>query len=693
MTDNMLGVEFLFHLPTLPFLANFEECTTRHYSRNLKRTYPDIEHISWKTIKGFECAAKAMKGNQFFINEEGVGKMLWQSRPSKKFFQQLGKTKEEASEEFARQCQSVRERFKLDPAAWDNPNPRSLTPDTQPEQLPPPQSPVESQEQPYFHQDLDLPPLPGVNEAPFPLNILPPEPDPPVAEIALDQPFGDAPVAMHAELAPRRKGRPKFNAGEAKAANDRRVSISSAKNQIAIAAQLLDQYNQVHGGIDLSEALNIVGIKRGHPAILNEKNHVIKKKQKVEIFTECIKTLFPSLWAMLLGIDMAFMSFEAAATLRAYAGSSFMQPPREWVSDYARILSSECEEEFDVLPRGSEPHPTLTTKDDGKGTPLTSRSAVSTSLERLLRWHIVGAIAEGHDLRPFLVDSVGGDVLQYKITFDTTQTCKQDLFMMGVIPHSFPLSAKQRTINGNVQSANNVLILCLANIGESHHVIQNAVPGLRQTLKKISTAGVSVMLEGGVELKFRVEFHVAADLKALWLALGLKNFVCPFCTQTKFNDNLDSTFEVRELTGCLGVPSNRVHLCSLHATLRIVERLVKNAASFVYQHNESKFRNKKLKQISELLEFELKRKKFKITVGAIKEDKSEEALPVDEVFINNDDALGSNIGPIIENKVHVKLSALTGSQAVKILEKGIYKAIVNITEGMSNLFFPPLLIH
>jgi hypothetical protein len=233
-----------------------------------------------------------------------------------------------------------------------------------------------------------------------------------------------------------------------------------------------------------------------------------------------------------------------------------------------------------------------------------------------------------------------------------------------------------------VQSANNVLILCLARIGESNHVIQNAVPGLRQTIQRLSALGTSVVLAGGVELKFRVEFHIAADLKALWLCLGLKNFVCPFCTQTSFNEDLHGTFDARELSGCLGVPSNRVHLCSLHATLRIVERLVKNAASFVYQHNEVRVRNQKFKALSGLIESKLKRKKFNITVGSLKEAKVEEALPADEVFIDNDASLGTNLGAMFQNNVHVKLSALTGSQAIKILEKeDIYMGIIDITEG------------
>jgi len=656
LDNHMLGVELLVHLPALPY---FSGMTARSLSA-LKRTYHTIHRLPTKFFKSLQGDVGIYKENRDFITEDGVRTTILQSRVASKYFSNTDLPLQIAMEQFTAQCILLREQFVQNAMAWSNPNPSSFT---------------------LQLKDV-LPPLPVAAALPVP-------------EFIQDE--GDATADVQAveipiAVVPRRMGRPKHNALEVIAANNRRTDLTSAKRQIGIAARLLAQHNQEHGGINLHEALQLVAAKRKTTAG-SSINKQLSKKQKIAVFTECINNLFPPLWAMLLGIDMAFMSFEAAATLRSFSGASFMQPPREWVSDYARILSNECEEAFAVLPRGCDPHPTLTDKDDGKGRPLTSKSAISTSLEHLLHWHIVGAIAEGHDLRPFLVGNVEGNRLQYKITFDTTQTCKQDLFMMGIVPHTFPLSAKQRTLNGNVQSANNVLILCLANIGESNHVIQNAVPGLRETILRLTASGTSVVLEGGVEHQFNVEFHVAADLKALWLALGLKNFVCPFCTQTSFNENISGSLEVRELSGCLGVPSNRVHLCSLHATLRIVERLVKNAASFVYQHTDKKERNKKLSTLSTLIESSLNRKKFKITVASKEGEKSEE-MPTDEVFIDNDDALGSNIGLLMKNNVLIKLSALTGSQAVKILEgkrvegkdnESIYLKIIDITEGAKSL--------
>jgi hypothetical protein len=116
--------------------------------------------------------------------------------------------------------------------------------------------------------------------------------------------------------------------------------------------------------------------------------------------------------------------------------------------------------------------------------------------------------------------------------------------------------------------------------------------------------------------------------------------------------------------------------------LRIVERLLKNAASFVYQHSENKVRLKKLKELAKLVETRLKRKRFNITVGKKEESKTEATLPTDEVFIGTDRELGENIGPLIKSNIHIKMSALTGAQAVRILQdKQFYEAIVATTEG------------
>ena len=646
IVDRLQGVEILFHLAGLPFLQVLaREDANSSCWHNLKRTYPGIERVKWKQLKSFEGASQGLKEHQLYITAVGLLGMLRKSRVAKAFLANRALTLESAEAELRGLCDGLRQRFRDDPNAWLHPDPRAVDPNL------PVAQPI-------------LPPLPVAEHKEEDVQL----------QLA-DAADGDQDPTM-----PPRRGRRKRTAAELKAANDQRATLRSANSQLAIARRLLDEYNKTHGGLGLYEALSIRDNhkRKDHPG---PSSGALTKKQKIAVFTECVGDLFPPIWTVLLGIDMAFMSFQAAATLRSFAGAKFIQPPREWISDYARLLSAQCETEFDVIPRGSDTHPTLTDRDDGKGRPLTSKDAVSTNLESLLSWHIMGAIAEGHDLRPYLFESPEQKSLQYKITFDTTQTCKQDLFMMGVIPHTFPLSARQTTLKGNVQSASNVLILCLAHIGESTHVIQEAVPGLRTTVQRLTNMGTAIILQGSVEFRFRVEFHVAADLKALWLALGLKNFVCPFCTQTSFNENIRSTFDARELSGCLGVPSNRVHLCSLHASLRIVERLLKNAASFAYQHNEKKVRVRKLKELAKLIETRLKRKRFNIAVGQ-KEDKAENTLPADEVFLESDRELGENIGPLIKNNIHIKMSALTGAQAVRILQdKQFYEAIVSTTEG------------
>jgi hypothetical protein len=326
-------------LPELPFLANFEVGKNQKKCWiNLRRTYSDIERLTWKSLKGLQGTTAAMKSNQFFIPEDGVVAMLRQSRQAKKFVEARDLTVQDAVEQFQQACLSLRERFQQTPAARSHPNPRRAVA----------QAPGDDD----VPGGVALPPLPIPAE----------EDDPPVAPALPDEgaEVDDADVP----LARRPKGRPKHTPAEAKAANDRRTDVTSAKKQIAIASRLLAQHNQVHGGCSLHEALRLVGQKS---KAAGPNQTLLTKKQKIAVFTECVESVFPSLWAVLLGIDMAFMSFQAAATLRSFVGARFIQPPREWVSDFSRLLSSECEREFDVQPRGDEPHPTLTDTPDGRG--------------------------------------------------------------------------------------------------------------------------------------------------------------------------------------------------------------------------------------------------------------------------------------------------------------------------------------
>jgi len=55
----------------------------------------------------------------------------------------------------------------------------------------------------------------------------------------------------------------------------------------------------------------------------------------------------------------------------------------------------------------------------------------------------------------------------------------------------------------------------------------------------------------------------------------------------------------------LGVPSQNVHLCALHAVLRIVERLLKNAATHAVSQKD---KNKRINALKIYLTKALKRK-------------------------------------------------------------------------------------
>jgi hypothetical protein len=255
--------------------------------------------------------------------------------------------------------------------------------------------------------------------------------------------------------------------------------------------------------------------------------------------------------------------------------------------------------------------------------------------------------------------------------------------MMGLIPHTFPL-------HGKVQSAGNVYVLCLAKVDESFQVITQSIPTLKEDILKITTNGLRIRLnDEGPDLIFNIEMHIAADLKALWLALGADSFSCPFCTKSgrdDFND-LKKIGEKRQRDDVLGVKAKNVHLCSLHGALRITERLIKNAAlsAFALDCKAGKKRPR-TNGMAAYLTNVLRRKNFKITanlaevagVGDLMEEE-------DELNAATLSSLGITVGRT-RKKIMLKLSALNGPQARKIIEDPtlIYKKNVEISENKCN---------
>ena len=122
------------------------------------------------------------------------------------------------------------------------------------------------------------------------------------------------------------------------------------------------------------------------------------------------------------------------------------------------------------------------------------------------------------------------------------------------------------------------MVLCLAKLAETTNMISNTCPELEAHIKDIMRNGLSLGIVGMADVVLQLDIHIAADLKALWLALGLPKFVCMECCAATREDTVRVQVDhapradVEEIA--LGVSSQNVHLCALHAVLRIVERLL-----------------------------------------------------------------------------------------------------------------------
>jgi hypothetical protein len=178
-----------------------------------------------------------------------------------------------------------------------------------------------------------------------------------------------------------------------------------------------------------------------------------------------------------------------------------------------------------------------------------------------------------------------------------------------------------------------------------------------------------------------MEFHIAADLKALWLALGLDSFVCPYCMATT-RDEMSSIHirnQPRVVGDALGVPSSNVHLCALHAILRIVERLLKCAALAAHSR-DSTDNVYRVRALSKLLKRALHKNKFLIATTPKQGDSNCEYMSVDNVYDQVGAGMGTNVRAAVRTSRYIRLSAITGVQAKSILTQEIYREIVACTE-------------
>jgi hypothetical protein len=340
----------------------------------------------------------------------------------------------------------------------------------------------------------------------------------------------------------------------------------------------------------------------------------------------------------MLAKDAGFSSFEAYNMQRRYAGiPTEFGPPRRWVGRYVSLVNSQAWRKWKIQPDPDGTHSSHSLQSHSSlesGEAMDLHRIAYIDFKAALRWHILDAASRGHNLAPYIRSSPGNGggpnvsgnkSLVYKLSFDTTETGARPLLMIGLIPHVFA--------NSSVQSADNVIVLCLAKLSEDSSVLQDAIPNLEQTIKSVCQEGVRVG-----PYTFNVEIHIAADLKALWLAMNMEHFGCPFCSAEKgqFNDVIHK-FEERFMNGrnvILGVPKDRIHLCALHAHLRIAERLIKcmalRAANADQTERDNRTKSPKLRvtRLKEFLRRFLKRTKFVITA------KIQEAYGVGELVEN-----------------------------------------------------------
>jgi hypothetical protein len=117
------------------------------------------------------------------------------------------------------------------------------------------------------------------------------------------------------------------------AANNVRASVKAADAQFRLARQLLERHNAQHdGGMGLDKA---VEIKQGRRDALQQaqkaKLTAAEDARKDKAFLERAVELFPKLWTVLLGQDLAFVSQAGAPHHAPFSGAKLLQPPREWI--------------------------------------------------------------------------------------------------------------------------------------------------------------------------------------------------------------------------------------------------------------------------------------------------------------------------------------------------------------------------
>ena len=269
-----------------------------------------------------------------------------------------------------------------------------------------------------------------------------------------------------------------------------RKSTPSAK-AIELAAQLLQEADP--DGVPLLDAIANV-LESRTPGVLGKRTLeaamlcvVNSKPRLAKVYCAVASAGASTLWELMYARDMGITSLDSYHLLR---GASIMKvglPPARWLSDYARIVNEQAAQAWRFYPSEGDMHESVCANGEARGANhMDNTKILGLDLKEVLRWHIYECIARGEDISPYVKEEGRvAECMKFKITFDTTQTASDDLFMLGIIPHTFANKS-------GIQSSLNVMVLCLAKLAETTNMISNACPELEAHIKDIMTNGLSL---------------------------------------------------------------------------------------------------------------------------------------------------------------------------------------------------------
>jgi hypothetical protein len=175
--------------------------------------------------------------------------------------------------------------------------------------------------------------------------------------------------------------------------------------------------------------------------------------------------------------------------------------------------------------------------------------------------------------------------IRWKLTLDGRPLGGHDQVAVGMVP----------LIPGlKFQSADSVYPLLLFNGRESKHNLHQALKDLALEMKAIKLKGLDM---NGVN--YEISYLLCCDMSSLWKifidAAGVKKFgddFCVFCHVSKDGrwdlDNPEFQKMRSDIQCIFPVSLTEVVFCSLHARMRIVDKLMSQLATTAHQNNKQK---------------------------------------------------------------------------------------------------------